>query len=60
MQGKVSAPNAMAPVYVGIDVCKEWLDVYVHPPGDGFAVANDGGGLRRLKRRWPGWRWRGW
>ena len=30
MQGKVlPEPNTMAPVYAGIDVCKEWLDVYV-------------------------------
>lgn len=52
MQGKVlSEPNATAPVYAGIDVCKEWLDVYVHPAGQSFRVANDGGGLRRLKRQ---------
>jgi transposase len=51
MQGKVlSEPNAMPPVYAGIDVCKEWLDVYVHPAGKSFRVANDSGGLRRLKR----------
>jgi len=51
MQGKVlSEPNATPPVYAGIDVCKEWLDVYVHPAGQSFRVANDGGGLRRLKR----------
>lgn len=52
MQGKVlSEPNAMPLVYAGIDVCKEWLDVYVHPVGQSFRVANDGGGLRRLKRQ---------
>ncbi|QPC90494.1 IS110 family transposase [Mesorhizobium sp. INR15] len=52
MQGKVlSEPNATPSVYAGIDVCKEWLDVYVHPTGQSFRVANDGGGLRRLKRR---------
>ncbi|AZO24460.1 IS110 family transposase [Mesorhizobium sp. M1E.F.Ca.ET.045.02.1.1] len=52
MQGKVlSEPNAMLAVYAGIDVCKEWLDVYVHPVGQGFRVTNDGCGLRRLKRQ---------
>jgi transposase len=52
MQGKVlSEPNATPPVYAGIDVCKEWLDVYVHPAGESFRVANDSGGLRRLKRQ---------
>lgn len=51
MQGKVlSEPNAKPPVYAGIDVCKEWLHVSVHPAGQSFRVANDGGGLRRLKR----------
>ncbi|MEP6566410.1 MAG: IS110 family transposase [Mesorhizobium sp.] len=51
MQGKVlSEPNAMSAVYAGIDVCKEWLDVYVHPSGLKLRVANDGHGLRRLKR----------
>lgn len=52
MQGKVlSEPNAMLAVYAGIDVCKEWLDVYVHPAGQSFRVTNDGCGLRRLKRQ---------
>ena len=34
MQGKVS-PNdsAMEQVYVGIDVCKKWLDIAIHPVG---------------------------
>lgn len=51
MQGKVlSERNAMSPVYVGVDVCKGWLDVYVHPAGHSLRVANDGSGLRRLKR----------
>ncbi len=52
MQGKVlSEPNATPAVYAGIDVCKEWLDVYVHPAGQSFRVTNDNGGLRRLKRQ---------
>lgn len=51
MQGKVlPEPNTMAPVYAGIDVCKEWLDVYVHPVGQSLRVANDGCGRRRLNR----------
>ena len=40
----------MAPVYAGIDVCKEWLDVYVHAVGRSLRVANDGCGRRRLNR----------
>jgi transposase len=50
MQGKVH-DDAMSPVYVGIDVCKERLDVYLHPLGERFAVANDAGGWRRLRSR---------
>jgi transposase len=50
MQGKVH-DDAMTAVYVGIDVCKERLDVYLHPLGERLAVANDAGGWRHLKRR---------
>ena len=52
MQGKIMPePDAGPPVYVGIDVCKERLDVHIHPVSERFAVANDAGGWRRLKRR---------
>ena len=52
MQGKVlPEPDATDPVYVGIDVCKERLDVHIHPANERFAVANDAGGWRRLKRK---------
>jgi len=44
-------PSAMPEVYVGIDVCKDRLDVHLHPLNQRFAVANDAGGWRRLKRR---------
>ena len=51
MQGKVSPERSAATgVYVGIDVCKGWLDVYLHPIGQGLRVANDPTGLKRLKR----------
>ena len=56
MQGKVTTEDAMAPVYCGIDVCKERLDVYLHPLGEQFSVANDAGGRRRLLRRLAGHR----
>lgn len=50
MQDKVmSEQGAMSPVYVGIDVCKARLDVYLHPTARHFAVANDAGGWRKLK-----------
>jgi len=50
MQGKVSPePNATR-VYVGIDVCKDRLDVYIHPVGLTLAFANSPEGIKRLKR----------
>lgn len=55
MQGKAHV-DAMAAVYVGIDVCKAHLDVYIHPTGEGFAIANDAGGWRHLRRRLSGLR----
>lgn len=55
MQDKaMPEPSTMAAVYVGIDVCKEWLDVYVHPCGLKLRLANDGGGMKRLKRALAG------
>ncbi|SMH26816.1 hypothetical protein [Mesorhizobium australicum] len=42
MQGKaLSEPNTMTPVYVGIDVCKAWLDVHVGAGGVEFRIANN-------------------
>jgi transposase len=52
MQGKISpTPSNEAQNYVGIDVCKDWLDVHVHPAGKGFRVANTPDGVRELKKR---------
>jgi transposase len=51
MQGKVSSKeSATCAVYVGIDVCKEWLDIHLHPLGRDLRLANDKGGIRQLKR----------
>lgn len=51
MQGKVSSKHtATTPVYVGIDVCKEWLDIHFHPLARDLRVSNDKVGLRQLKR----------
>lgn len=55
MQGKVPLEqNAQTQVYVGIDVCKAWLDVYAHPIGQAFRVPNTHTGLKQLKRRLAG------
>jgi transposase len=51
MQGKVTTEEAMVPVYAGIDVCKEHLDIHLHPLGGSFSVANDAAGRRHLLRR---------
>src|SRR6185295_4998002 len=40
MQGKVSPEKSAGEVYVGIDVCKAGLDIYVHPAGVKLRVAN--------------------
>jgi transposase len=55
MQGKVSLEQSAATrVYVGIDVCKAWLDVHVHPIGQAFRVSNTRQGLAELKRHLAG------
>lgn len=51
MQGQIQpeARSAHSEVYVGVDVCKDHLDVYFHPIGQGLRVANDRLGLKRLR-----------
>jgi len=52
MQGQKSPERSAQPgVYVGVDVCKDWLDVYLHPIGQQVRVANTPEGLKALKRR---------
>jgi transposase len=52
MQGQKSPErSAQSGVYVGVDVCKDWLDVYLHPSGQAFRVSNAPAGLKILKRR---------
>lgn len=51
MQGKILPErSAQEPVYVGVDVCKDHLDIHLHPLGQHFRVANRRDGLKRLKR----------
>ena len=50
MQGKVDR-SAEAAVYVGIDVCKAWLDVYVHPLAQWHRFSNDRMGRGKLSRQ---------
>jgi len=49
MQGQIQ-PEARSAhtVYVGIDVCKDRLEVHLHPLGRSLSVANDRHGIRRL------------
>lgn len=55
MQGtEMPERSATTPVYVGIDVCKAWLDVYLHPVGRKFRMTNNCVGLRCLKRKLAG------
>lgn len=51
MQGKkLPEPSAETKVYIGIDGCKAWLDVYLHPLGQRLRVANSREGLKQLKK----------
>jgi hypothetical protein len=43
--------SAMVPVFVGIDVAKDRLDVHLLPSGEAFAVARDHAGLEQLVAR---------
>ena len=52
MQGKESpVSGAEIKVYAGIDVCKAWLDVHIHPDGQEFRVKNTGKGFKTLGKR---------
>ena len=45
----------MGTIWVGIDVCKQRLDVAIRPIGEVLSVANDQGGVKRLikvLRKW--------
>lgn len=50
MQGKMLDRSAATQVYAGIDVCKAWLDVHLHPIGRSCRVVNDSKGLNHLVR----------
>src|SRR6204780_1641475 len=54
MQGKEpSQQSAKARVYIGIDVCKARLDVYIYPLDKRLVVANDPAGPKQLKKPVP-------
>lgn len=56
MQGKeMSEHEPMEEVYIGIDVCKSWLDVHIHPAGVEFRVMNDRPGINELARCLADW-----
>jgi transposase len=44
----MTSVGAETAVYAGIDVCKAWLDVYLHPIGRSFRVPNNKEGCERL------------
>lgn len=54
MQGKIPSVGAGTQVYVGVDVCKAWLDVYLHPIDRSFRVANSKEGIKALCRELQG------
>lgn len=55
MQGKrLPERSAERGVYIGVDACKAWLDIYIHPDGSKLRVANTAEGLRRLRKELAG------
>ena len=52
MQAKVmpEQSNTATAVYVGVDVCKERLDIHIHPQGESLSLPNDRNGCRHIKR----------
>jgi len=34
--------------WIGVDVCKRWLDVHIRPQGSRFRVSNDADGIQAL------------
>ena len=44
----------MNPMFVGIDVSKDRLDVHLRPDGESFAAGRDDAGLTRLIERLSG------
>lgn len=54
MQGKITSVGAGSAVYVGIDVCKAWLDVHLHPTGQSFRVSNSKDGIGSLCKELAG------
>ena len=51
MQGKnLPERSAASRAYIGLDACKAWLDIHIHPVGRTLRVANTGAGLKRLRR----------
>jgi transposase len=54
MQGQITSARAVDAVYAGIDVCKAWLDVYLHPTGQTFRVPNSKEGIRQLRKELAG------
>src|SRR5260370_27801328 len=53
--GRAASPHAkggvMDPMFVGIEVAKDRLDVHVQPSGEAFSVRRDDAGLTDLVRR---------
>lgn len=54
MQGKLMSTDSAEAVYAGIDVSKDWLDVYLYPAGVQLRLPNELQGLRRLRRKLAG------
>jgi len=40
-------------IWIGIDVCKNWLDIHIRPSAQAWRVANDSEGLAKLVTQLP-------
>jgi transposase len=60
MQGKdTTEPHSTKttttiPVYIGIDICKDAMDIYIHPSGDKYRLSNNKTGHRQLNAKLKG------
>jgi transposase len=43
----------MSQIWVGIDVCKDWLDVHIRPQGEIFRLPNSEAGVKELIKQLP-------
>ncbi len=57
MQGKeLTKPHSKKTItdsqsYIGIDICKDWMDIFIHPSGHEYRIANTKAGHKQLAQK---------